>query len=525
MSATSMSTIKQRAEALARQLHGGFGTAYLQCASEFERVLREEVRRERERCAVNLGERADEEFQLAAEHDASGRSDLARTCRGRGQALREAVGWLRSLPDEDCATAAPAPQEESMGDEIEKRARAFMEKRKAIGGWDTTADFGREEAARARREALLQAERACCDLARSKPNERSIALQCADAIRALSDSTAAAGSTDGRAASDEHGSAKPPSLVGSPVEQAAGINSGPAAASLTEQQVREIARAELRPLLENERESVEERIVAMAEMQGQFNNRLCAMEPRYSTLDKRIEALERHDTSDPRVLDAIQGHAKRIAEVERYIDERAPKVLTAPWNAALAPADSGKTGGEIDTLKHAAGLLRHYQEGDMLRHHDQEMFGRIATAVEALRSENAELARIAGEALGTDPEHRTAAGCVKALAVWNEGLRAENARLRGDREDTGAVRTLYRNVCVDLGWACYDNPSMQLMLDAIVRGTRQKAAPPAPEPLPVRFMEKLRAAALNNNFEHVERSMWAIPSDWRALLARVEQVK
>lgn len=42
-------------------------------------------------------------------------------------------------------------------------------------------------------------------------------------------------------------------------------------------------------------------------------------------------------------------------------------------------------------------------------------------------AENADLARIAGEALGTDEEYQTARGCVEALAGWCGNLQRETA--------------------------------------------------------------------------------------------------
>lgn len=70
------------------------------------------------------------------------------------------------------------------------------------------------------------------------------------------------------------------------------ITHAPASEPLTPAAVREIAREELRPLLDDARERIEETIENMLAQQGAFNNRLCELEPRYSTLDARIAALE-----------------------------------------------------------------------------------------------------------------------------------------------------------------------------------------------------------------------------------------
>lgn len=47
-----------------------------------------------------------------------------------------------------------------------------------------------------------------------------------------------------------------------------------------------------------------------------------------------------------------------------------------------------------------------------------------------LRSDNHQAMRVAAEALGTDEEYQTLAGCVSALAIWSVALRAERDALK-----------------------------------------------------------------------------------------------
>ena len=74
---------------------------------------------------------------------------------------------------------------------------------------------------------------------------------------------------------------------------------------------------------------------------------------------------------------------------------------------------------------------------------DAELAERLAIENESLRAEHAHLAKVAGEALGTDPELQTATGCVEALAGWAGSLRGKVEGLTDRNENLARAVTTY----------------------------------------------------------------------------------